>query len=161
MNAQSPGPPKKVPRLGTPLPTGDTTTSIPTPTKNQEAASDSKPRGRQGGCAPSPVSASVCSQQVNWWEVHTFVASMLAVVDSWPMAGSPQWCELDDDDPVKWAALLDGARHWALRVETCQQARCDASREVSDAVNWSAVAREINQRNDFYAARPWLKRVAS
>jgi Protein of unknown function (DUF2742) len=155
------GPPEKVPRLGTPLPTGDITTSIPTPIKNQEAASDSKPRGRQGGDAPSSVSAPIYSQQVNWWQVHSFVAPLLAAVDSWPSPGSVPWCELSDDDPVKWAALLDAAQHWALRLETCQQARCDASREVSDAVDWSAVAREINQRTDFYAARPWLKRRVS
>ena len=108
------------------------------------------------------MSAPVYSRQVNWWPVHTFVAPMLAAVDSWPMAGSQDWCLLDDNDPVKWAALLDAAQHWALRVETCSGAHCDASREVSDAVDWSAIAREINQRTDFYAARPWLKRrVAS
>ncbi len=77
------------------------------------------------------------------------------------MAGTPEWCNLDDDDPRKTAALLDAAQHWALRVETCQQARCDASHAVSGAVDWSALAREINQRTDFYAARPWLKRAAS
>ena len=49
------GPPKKVPRLGTRLPTGDTTTGVPTPLtkKNQATASDSKLRGRRGGCEPS------------------------------------------------------------------------------------------------------------
>ena len=49
------GPPKKVSRSGTPLPAGDTTTSVPTPLtkKNQEAALDSKLRGRPGGCEPS------------------------------------------------------------------------------------------------------------
>jgi hypothetical protein len=77
------------------------------------------------------------------------------------MIGTPAWRQLDDDDPVKWAALLDSAQHFALRVETCQQAHCDASRQVGDSVDWSALAREINQRTDFYAARPWLKRVAS
>ena len=97
-----------------------------------------------------------------WWSVHEHVAPTLEQVTSWPMAGTLAWCELSDDHPAKLAALFDAARHWALRVETCQQARCDASREVSEALDWSALAREINQRADFYAARPWLKkRVAS
>ncbi len=104
-------------------------------------------------------SAAVSSQQVNWWEVRTYIAPLLRRVGSWPVAGSPAWCALDDDDEAKLAALLDAAQHHALRVETCQQAHCDASRAVGDAVDWSALAREINQRTDFYAARPWLKRA--
>ena len=67
----------------------------------------------------------------------------------------------DDADPAKWAALLDAAQHWALRVETCQEARADASRTVSGALDWSALAHEIVQRAEFYAARPWLRRAAS
>jgi hypothetical protein len=101
------------------------------------------------------------SQQVSWWSVHEFVAIHLDKVGSWPMAGTPEWCALGDADPRKWAAVLDAAQHWSLRVETCQEARCDASREVSDALDWSALAREINVRADFYASRPWLRRVAS
>ena len=77
------------------------------------------------------------------------------------MAGTPAWCDLAEDDPRKWAALLDAAQHWALRLETCQEAKADASRAVSDALDWSALGREINVRADFYAARPWLRRVAS
>jgi Protein of unknown function (DUF2742) len=90
------------------------------------------------------------------------------------MAGTPEWCALDASDPVKTAALLDAAQHWALRVETCQEAHCAASRGVSSGIDllddddevtreitWAELAREINQRADFYASRPWLKRVAS
>lgn len=104
---------------------------------------------------------STSSQQVSWWSVHEHVAPMLEQVGSWPMVGTPAWCDLDDGDPVKIAALLDAAQHWALRLETCQQARCDASREIAGAVDWAALARELDARTDFYAARPWLKRVAS
>jgi hypothetical protein len=60
----------------------------------------------------------VSSRAVCWWEVNTFVAPLLARVGSWPMAGSVAWCALADDHPAKWAALLDAAQHWALRVET-------------------------------------------
>lgn len=101
------------------------------------------------------------SQQVSFWSVHEHVAPMLSQVRSWPTVGTPAWCVLDDGDPVKLAALVDAAQHWALRIETCQQARCDASREVACAVDWSAVATGSFVHECFYAARPWLKRVAS
>ena len=64
-------------------------------------------------------------------------------------------------DPQKWAALLDAAQHWALRLETCQQARADASKAVADSADWPALSWEIHQRTDFYRARPWLKRVVA
>jgi hypothetical protein len=100
------------------------------------------------------------SQQVSWWSVHEFVTAHLQV-DQWPMIGSPAWCLLEDGDPVKLAAVLDAAQHWALRLETGQQAQCEAAREVSAAVDWSALAREELVLNAFYAARPWLRRPAS
>jgi hypothetical protein len=77
------------------------------------------------------------------------------------MAGTPEWCALDDNDPVKTAALFDAAQHFALRVETCQQAQCDASRAVSGAADWSAIAKEALVLRAFYEMRPWLKRVAA
>jgi Protein of unknown function (DUF2742) len=122
---------------------------------------ESRPANRTAIPTLPPQDMSLSSQQVSWWSVHEHIAPILSSVESWPTAGTPQWCALDDDDPHKLAALLDAAQHWILRVETCQEARCDASREISDAVDWSAMAREINERADFYAARPWLRRVAS
>jgi Protein of unknown function (DUF2742) len=105
--------------------------------------------------------ATTESRQVNWWTVHEFVGAVLHQVDDWPMLGTPAWCSLAHDDPRKWAALLDGAQHWALRMDSCQEARCEASRAVSGAVDWPALSREIRTRADFYAARPWLRRAAS
>jgi hypothetical protein len=107
------------------------------------------------------ATAATSSQQVAWFEVHEHVAPMLARVQSWPMVGTPAWCLLADDDPAKLAALFDAAQHWALRLETCQEARCEASREIADAADWSAVAKQTFVHSSFYAARPWLKRVAS
>ncbi len=104
---------------------------------------------------------AIASQQASWWSVHEFVSAVLDQVDGWPMVGTPAWCSLAHDDPRKWAALLDAAQHWALRLETCQEARADASKAVAAAVDWAWVSREINQRADFYAARPWLRRAAS
>jgi hypothetical protein len=78
---------------------------------------------------------------------------MLAKVESWPMAGTPEWCALDDSDPVKTAALFDAAQHFALRVETRQEAACEASRDVCDAADWSAIAIESSQRRTAYIPR--------
>ena len=87
------------------------------------------------------------SQAVSWWDVHEHVAPVLAQVRSWPMAGTPAWCQLAGDDPAKWAALLDAAQHHALRVETAQAARAEASRAVSGAANWAQIAREVFYRH--------------
>src|ERR1700759_5471305 len=101
------------------------------------------------------------SQQVSWWEVRELILPILNQVNDWPMLGTPAWCSLAHDDPRKWAALLDGAQHWALRVESCQESHAEASRAVSAAADWPKVARELHHRNDFYAARPWLRRAVS
>jgi hypothetical protein len=77
------------------------------------------------------------------------------------MVGTTEWCALDESDPRKLAALLDAAQHWALHLEINQEARAEASKTVSAAADWRAVAQEINQRHNFYAERPWLKRAAS
>jgi hypothetical protein len=107
------------------------------------------------------MDSAVSSQAVSWWDVHEHVAPFLEAAESWPTVGTPAWCATPDDDPRKMAALLDAARHWALRMDSCQEARCEASRSVSSAVDWSAVAQEIRDLREFYTARPYLKRVIS
>jgi hypothetical protein len=101
------------------------------------------------------------NQQVSWWDVHEFVAPLLAQVGSWPTVGTVEWVALDDGDPAKWAAVASAAEHWALHIESCQQAQCDASRAISAAENWTAIAQHHRNHAEFYAARPWLKRIAS
>src|SRR5690349_10834360 len=73
------------------------------------------------------------SRQVAWWEVHTYRDRMLEQlgVQDFPTVGTPAWCALDDDHPVKLAAAFDAAQHWALRVDTAQEAQAAASRKVS------------------------------
>jgi hypothetical protein len=93
------------------------------------------------------------SQQVSWWSVHELVGAVLNQINDWPMLGTPAWCSLTHEDPRKWAALLDASQHWALRVETAQMARGEASRAVSDAVDWPKVSRELLQLASFRAAR--------
>ena len=77
------------------------------------------------------------------------------------MAGTPAWCALDDDHPVKLAAAFDAAQHWALRVDTAQDSQAAASRAISAAFDWAAVGRENQQRADFYADKPYLRRVVA
>lgn len=101
------------------------------------------------------------SRQVSWWSVHEFVAPLLEQADEWPMAGTPEWCLLDAEDPLKWIALLDAARHHALRVETAQEAVADAATAISKDHDWRAISQEISQRRSFYEARPYLKRIPS
>jgi hypothetical protein len=101
------------------------------------------------------------SQQVSWISVREFIMPVLNQANGWPLLGTPAWCSLAHDDPRKWASLLDGAQHWALRVDTCQAATAETSRDISAAVNWPDVARELKGLREFHAARPWLKRVAS
>lgn len=96
---------------------------------------------------------------VAWWPVHEYVTRITAQVPGWPVAGTPAWCDLDDNDPAKLAAVVDAGQHHALRIETAQEARADASKAVGAAVDWRAIAQDITQRRAFYAARPWMKRV--
>lgn len=100
------------------------------------------------------------SRSVSWWPVHEFVERMTATVPGWPMAGSPAWCALADDDPRKLAAVLDAGQHHALRVETAQEERAAASQSVAAGADWPAIAQEILQRRAFCVSRPWAKRVA-
>ena len=90
---------------------------------------------------PSPPADPCPSSQVSWWDVHLYVQQHLAVVGHYPMAGTPAWCDLPDDDPRKLAAVLDAGQHHALRVETAQQALAQASRAVAASQRWSAVRR--------------------
>jgi hypothetical protein len=115
------------------------------------------------------------ARQVSWRQVHRFVQPVLNQVHDWPMVGTAPWCNLSNEDPRKWCSLLDGAQHWALRVEGCQEALAAASRAIAAAVplvdddllsvktkpvtTWKAVAQEIQRRNGFYATRPWLRRA--
>jgi hypothetical protein len=93
--------------------------------------------------------------------VHEFVDAVLKQVNGWPVLGTPAWCSLAHDDPAKWAALLDGAQHWALRLETNQEAMTEASRDVSAAADWSAIASYLRTHAAFYEKRPYLKRAVS
>lgn len=93
------------------------------------------------------------SRTVDWWAVHLYAEPTLSEVGSWPLVGSLPWQALPTDDPAKLAAVLDAARHWALRVETAQDALAEASREISAAADWTELATSIHRRRGVYIPR--------
>ena len=93
--------------------------------------------------APDPLA----SRTVDWWSVCKFVERYLKRVGQWPMLGTLAWQELPADDPAKLAALLDGARHHALRIDTAQEVMAEASQSISVAEDWAAVAARASGRN--------------
>lgn len=122
--------------------------------------------GQQGSPSTEPTGHNstryrLASQQVSWWAVHEFVIQVLRRSESWPLAGTPAWCALADDDPVKLASLLDAAQHWALRLETCQEASVASSHDISTAANWAAIGQRIQARREWMVAHPWAARRVS
>jgi len=93
------------------------------------------------------------SRTVDWWAVHLYVEPTLAEVGSWPLVGSLPWQHLPTDDPAKLAAIFDAARHWALRVDTCQAALAEASRDIAAAADWPRIGRQAMQRRGVYIPR--------
>ncbi|TVX95917.1 DUF2742 domain-containing protein [Mycolicibacterium porcinum] len=96
---------------------------------------------------------------MSWFAVHGWAAPHLDTAGPYPMIGTPEWQALPDNDRRKWAAALDAAQHWALRLETNQEARAEASKSIAAAVDWPQVAREMQQLHEFRAANPWATRV--
>lgn len=95
------------------------------------------------------------SQEVSWWSTHLFIEALLAQANCGPlpMAGTPAWCALADDDPRKLLALAAAGEHHVLRVETAQEARAQASKAVASAVDWPRVARRMRHRSEAYIPR--------
>jgi len=113
-----------------------------------------KPGTRWRNCRSVTKRATLTiSAQVSWWSVQEYVTPVLERAGSYPMAGTPAWCALADDDPAKIAGIFDAARHWALRVETAQAAQCEASHDISAAADWSSVAKQIFRRRGAYIRR--------
>lgn len=105
------------------------------------------------------------SQQVSWHEVYLY-AERLAAHHGTPlnhhlMPGTPAWCGMPDNDARKLLALILGGVRDALRNDTRQEQTADASRQISCAADWSAVARRIHcGRGSAYIPRTRTKEVA-
>jgi hypothetical protein len=113
------------------------------------------PAGHNGASSGNQTSDIHCSpsSQVRWWDFHEWVQPFLDAAGEWPLVGSQPWFDLAYDDPAKWASLLDAAQHWALRIETCQQALADTSRDICAAADWKAIASEMLRRREVYIPR--------
>ncbi|EUA45487.1 hypothetical protein E3G44_002525 [Mycobacteroides abscessus] len=98
------------------------------------------------------------SRQVAWLTVHEFVQPRIEASGPFPVAGTVAWQLLSATDPGKWAALLDAAQHYALRLDIEQEAAIAAGQAISRSQDWGSVARKMRQRHDFYEQRPWLRR---
>jgi hypothetical protein len=102
---------------------------------------------------PSVGNIASTSRQVSWWSVHEYVAPVLDRIGDCPTVGTPAWCSLPDDDMHKIGAIFGAAQHWALRLELSQEARAEASKDVSAAANWPSIARKMQQRATVYIPR--------
>ncbi|SHU31130.1 DUF2742 domain-containing protein [Mycobacteroides abscessus] len=98
------------------------------------------------------------SRQVAWWEVHEFVQPHIEAAGPFPVVGTVAWQLLSATEPGKWAALLDAAQHYALRLDIEQEAAIEAGQAISRSQDWGSVASKMRQGHEFYAARPWLRR---
>jgi hypothetical protein len=119
---------------------------------------------------PIPNVDDPCSSRaVAWWPVLTYIADLLRVdpaavpeaAQRVPLLGTPAWCALPDDAPAKLAAVLHGGCHHALRLEMTQEAAAEASKAISAATDWRAVASELSGLAAYRKANPWARRVAS
>lgn len=99
------------------------------------------------------------SRQVNWYETFRYAERLAAnhgvdLLDHHHLvAGTPRWCGMDDDDARKLMALVLGGIREAVANDTRQAALAQASRRVSAAADWSAVARSIRRGNEIYIPR--------
>lgn len=99
------------------------------------------------------LSDSVGSRVIDWWPVHLYIVPVLDEAKTWPLAGSLAWRCLDDSDPRKLAAVLDGGRRDALRNDTTSAALVQAAHDISGAANWGDVAAAIRRRSGVYIPR--------
>ncbi|WP_176358173.1 DUF2742 domain-containing protein [Mycobacterium persicum] len=114
---------------------------------------ESRPGGNRTADPLAADGSIVTARQTCWLAVHDLVAPILGGIGYWPLLGSPEWCSLPDADARKWGAVIDGGQHHALRLELNQLALAEASRAVSAAADWGALASDIRNRRDAYIPR--------
>ena len=83
-----------------------------------------------------------------------------------PLAGSPDWCELGDGSPAKLLAVLVAGSRWVLESDLAaredrRHALKDAAVEVSDAADWSAVAKRVRDRDAAIRSGAYIERVVA
>ncbi|WP_052066182.1 DUF2742 domain-containing protein [Rhodococcoides fascians] len=102
------------------------------------------------------------SREVDFIAVHDRLAPILddaVLLGDIPVLGSPAWVDIPNGD-VRWRhSVVAAGYRWAAREWLEQDARIEASHELSESRDWSAVARSIRQRNEYLAANPWARRT--
>jgi hypothetical protein len=105
------------------------------------------------------------SRSVAWFEVHDYInrqrRRLAALEFSAPTLGTPAWAALPDEHPAKLSAVLNLAEAAAYSINASQVAEAEASKAIAASVDWTAIARVVRQRADFWAANPWARRAAS
>ncbi|UPG69339.1 DUF2742 domain-containing protein [Gordonia hongkongensis] len=106
------------------------------------------------------------SYGVNWGAVRDFVCRLPARPKTTIIAGSPEWCALDDDDPAKLAALITAGSRWVLETECTEiQNRRDAEKaaavDLAQARDWAAVAQRIRDRDTALRNGAYIARKAA
>jgi hypothetical protein len=103
------------------------------------------------------------SRQVSFREVHDYIncqrRRFAALELSAPPLGTPAWAALPDDHPTKLSAVFNLAEAAAYSINATQVAEAEASKAISASADWRAIARAVRQRADFYAEKPYLRRV--
>ncbi|WP_018180381.1 DUF2742 domain-containing protein [Jongsikchunia kroppenstedtii] len=103
-------------------------------------------------------------EPIRWNPVAAFVRRRVLSVA--PIAGSVEWIELLDDDPAKLSGLIVAGSWWALETELAQRdqrewALKQTALDVAAQQDWSAVAKRLRDRDEFYESHPHLRRKAA
>ncbi|MCX6468086.1 MAG: DUF2742 domain-containing protein [Corynebacteriales bacterium] len=103
------------------------------------------------------------TDQLSWEAVRDFTYRLPAHHRSGPTPGSTTWRDLSDDDPLKLGGLVRVGSLWVLETEIAEidhrrRAEKAAAVEISTALPWARIAREIQQRDSWYASHPDLRR---
>lgn len=82
-----------------------------------------------------------------------------------PVAGSPAWCGLADGDRAKLLAVLHAGTLAVLEDSLAalaerRQASKEAAVEVSQATDWTAVARRVRDRDQALKSGAYVERVS-
>lgn len=102
--------------------------------------------GRDAGGYPS-------SCQVSWFSVFGFAERWasgrgLDLLDhNLLIPGTPQWCDLPDDDARKLLALILGGVREALTHDVAQGHRAEAAQVIAESTNWSTQANRLRGRS--------------
>lgn len=98
------------------------------------------------------------SLEVSWWPTHLFISALVDRANYLPYAGTPAWCALPDSDPNKLLALAVAGEHHVLRMEAAQEAMAQASRDISAAANWTAIANANRRRAEAMRTGAYIPR---